>query len=216
MWYSFDYGPVHFVALNTETDFPGAPEEHFGDCTSCRFPAGSFGQSGEYLTWLEADLKAAHANRDEVPWIVTFGHRPFVVDDGMACFEPVLCQSTQDLIDKYADVYIAGHIHYYSRLIPLPGQKRKAAHLVSGGAGNDEWLERSFSSAAGGRSEKYDWLAYGMEQSVSRLNVVNRSRIELEGIRAVDGQVFDKVVIEKSKDGKNSYSVDPKRNLLIE
>ena len=31
MWYSFDYGPIHFVSLNTETDFAGATEEHKGD-----------------------------------------------------------------------------------------------------------------------------------------------------------------------------------------
>lgn len=29
MWYSFDFGPVHFVTLNSETDFPGAGE---GQC----------------------------------------------------------------------------------------------------------------------------------------------------------------------------------------
>ena len=32
MWYSFNYGPVHFTSLNSETDFPGA-EEHEGDRT---------------------------------------------------------------------------------------------------------------------------------------------------------------------------------------
>jgi len=26
MWYSFDYGGVHFVGVSTESDFPGAPE----------------------------------------------------------------------------------------------------------------------------------------------------------------------------------------------
>ena len=26
MWYSFNYGLAHFVALNTETDYKGAPE----------------------------------------------------------------------------------------------------------------------------------------------------------------------------------------------
>ena len=27
MWYSFNYGPVHFVNINTETDFPSAPND---------------------------------------------------------------------------------------------------------------------------------------------------------------------------------------------
>ena len=25
LWYSFNLGPVHFVFINTESDFPGAP-----------------------------------------------------------------------------------------------------------------------------------------------------------------------------------------------
>mmetsp|Transcript_88297 Transcript_88297/g.201893 ORF Transcript_88297/g.201893 Transcript_88297/m.201893 type:complete len:225 (+) Transcript_88297:673-1347(+) len=31
MWYSFNFGPVHFVVVNTETDFPDAPEADYGD-----------------------------------------------------------------------------------------------------------------------------------------------------------------------------------------
>ncbi|OLQ05700.1 Acid phosphatase [Symbiodinium microadriaticum] len=42
MWYSFNVGPVHFVSINTETDFPGAEET----------------DTGEYLRWLEAAAKA--------------------------------------------------------------------------------------------------------------------------------------------------------------
>jgi hypothetical protein len=39
--YSYDYGYVHFIALNTETDFVGAAEEIQGD--SGLLPAGRFG-----------------------------------------------------------------------------------------------------------------------------------------------------------------------------
>lgn len=28
MWHSFNYGPVHFISIDTETGFEGAPEEH--------------------------------------------------------------------------------------------------------------------------------------------------------------------------------------------
>lgn len=78
MWYSFNYGPVHFVGLNTETDFPGAGEEHTGDSGNKNLPAGGFGRSGEYLDWLARDLAAAAspANRTARPWIIACGHRP--------------------------------------------------------------------------------------------------------------------------------------------
>ena len=57
MWYSFNYGPVHFVSSNTETDFKGAGEEHTGDGHFPWLKAGGFGADGEYQAWLEADLK---------------------------------------------------------------------------------------------------------------------------------------------------------------
>jgi hypothetical protein len=43
---SFDYGGVHFVSLNTETDFEGAAEAEKGD--SGIFDAGHFAPSGEH------------------------------------------------------------------------------------------------------------------------------------------------------------------------
>jgi hypothetical protein len=57
MWYSFNYGPAHFVSVNTETDFPGAGEEHTGDSGIKWLPAGGFGADGQYLAWVEADLQ---------------------------------------------------------------------------------------------------------------------------------------------------------------
>jgi hypothetical protein len=47
MWYSFDRGPVHWVSLNSETDFPGAGEENAGDSGDKNLPAGHFGRDGE-------------------------------------------------------------------------------------------------------------------------------------------------------------------------
>lgn len=55
MWYSFDYGNVHYVSISTETDFPSA-------FFKTRF--------GDQMTWLRKDLELAHANRAQVPWII--------------------------------------------------------------------------------------------------------------------------------------------------
>ena len=54
MWYSFNYGNVHFVSFDTETDYANAPEETHGD--SGLLPAGGFAPSGAQVAWLEADL----------------------------------------------------------------------------------------------------------------------------------------------------------------
>ena len=125
---SFNVGPVHFISLNSETDFPGAGEEHTGD--SHLLPAGHFAPDGVYLKWLEADLKAAQAERDVRPWILAGGHRPFPeIQVGGCCSAmltqllcPVPCSrapllqgnGVAELFEKYqVDMYFAGHTHRY-------------------------------------------------------------------------------------------------------
>jgi acid phosphatase type 7 len=79
MWHSFDYANAHFVAADTSTDFPGAPEGTTGDGGFPFLPAGSFGAPGQYMAWLEADLAAAAASRaaGKIDWIIAGAHRPF-------------------------------------------------------------------------------------------------------------------------------------------
>lgn len=73
MWYSFDYGPIHVIILNTETDFPNAPS---GPGTVLN--AGHFRGIIQQIEWLKADLEKATdpTRRAQVPWIVAAGHRP--------------------------------------------------------------------------------------------------------------------------------------------
>jgi hypothetical protein len=51
MWYSFNYSSVHFVSVDTETDFLFSPEGR-----GTLWNAGPF---GDQLGWLENDLKQA-------------------------------------------------------------------------------------------------------------------------------------------------------------
>lgn len=107
MWYSFDQGMVHYTILDTETDFPGAPD--------IGYPAGPFGAEGAQVAWLQADLAAV--NRTITPWIIVALHRPWYSSGGtcpqcQAAFEP--------LIDQYnVDLVITGHYHVYERNAPI-------------------------------------------------------------------------------------------------
>merc|ERR1711871_716431 len=109
MWYSWDYGGVHFVSINSETDWPGAEEEKTGDGHFKSLPAGSFGQAGEYLAWLRADLTQAATSREKTGWpryIVAGGHRPY------SDIQPL----HTDLFAEFGvDLYVAGHAHSYKR-----------------------------------------------------------------------------------------------------
>jgi len=108
MWHSFDYGLVHFISIDTEASYPGAPE---GPGTPMN--GGPF---GDQLGWLEADLKKAVANRANVPWILVSGHRPYYSSGGVEihsrpAFEP--------LFVKYnVDIVYWGHVHWYDKHAP--------------------------------------------------------------------------------------------------
>jgi hypothetical protein len=125
MWYSFNVGPVHFISMNSETDFPGAEETKTGDSHIPWLKAGNFGEDGEYLRWLESDLKAAAADRaaGRRPWIFAGGHRPFTEVKGNGVME---------LFAKYGvDLYLAGHAHSYARSAPMVNGTVEAAAVIS-------------------------------------------------------------------------------------
>lgn len=130
MWYSWDYGSVHFVSIDSETDFPDAPEDEKGD--SKIFAAGKFAPEGTYLRWLEADLQKASADPN-VAWIVAGGHRPF------SYYSASNKQTLEDLFSKYGvAMYFAGHAHSYSRFDAA--DHNGVVHITVGGAGCEEML----------------------------------------------------------------------------
>ena len=144
MWFSFDYGLVHFISVDTEVDYPGSPE---GPGTLLN--SGPF---GDQLAWLEADLKKAVANRATVPWILAAGHRPYYSSNleyqGMW---PPSQQWFEPLFVKYGvDIVYWGHIHWYERSWPtaLNGTVQQTdyvdatapVYIVSAAPGNVEGL----------------------------------------------------------------------------
>lgn len=109
MHYSFNFGPAHFVSIDTETGYPGAAEE-----TRYVLPCGGF---EEQLAWLEADLIEANKHRDVRPWVFAQGHHPMyqgnsVNEDFQAAVE--------EMFYKYGvDIYFSGHVHSYERDYPV-------------------------------------------------------------------------------------------------
>lgn len=55
MWYSFNVGPVHFVVVDTETDFPGAGGDHLSWTGGFEGGGedGGNGGFGDQVAWLE-------------------------------------------------------------------------------------------------------------------------------------------------------------------
>ena len=188
MFSSWNYGLVHFINIDTESAFPGAPE---GGAES--------GPFGDQAAWLKADLTKATANRGKVPWIVVGGHRPFWATDGYlqaqrAFFFPIFDQFDIDFI-------FVGHIHYYERLYALSSsgevcskdyvQPQCPIHIVTGAAGNIEGLSRT------NKTEPYSARLLS-DFGIGVLHVNGPQQLTWEFIESASGKVLDSITVHKT------------------
>lgn len=139
LYYSFDYGNVHFMSLNSEI---GSPLNEMWDWTGVS-PFYTFDGS-PFVDWLHADLQA-----NDKPWVVAFIHQPPHTDGSheSGTFYEVFMQAVREniapILESYGvDLLIAGHSHVYERsylingFYGLPNDFNSAQHLVDGSSGN--------------------------------------------------------------------------------
>lgn len=194
MWYSYDHGMVHYVQVNTETDFTGAPDTGY--------PAGPFGASGQQLAWLAADLAAV--DRTLTPWVVVAGHRPWY-SSGSVCAS---CQTAfEPLFVKYnVDLVLAGHFHVYERNAPVGlggiadpnGLNNPAApwYIVNGAAGHYDGLD-SFTALT-----SYHRFGLSTADGIygwSRLTYHNCTHLTHEFVNSANGTVLDSATLYKNR-----------------
>ena len=116
MFYSLTLGPVHIVMYNTEL---------------IRF--GTRAEMQRQRAWLLKDLVQANETREEVPWLILAGHKPFYCNPDWTLpweddsYKQQLNQDchveTHDLRHLYedlayhygVDLVLAGHVHKYER-----------------------------------------------------------------------------------------------------
>jgi hypothetical protein len=114
-YYSFDYGPVHFVALDTEFAFQ--------DLT----------RRAEQLSWLEADLASTTQ-----PWKIAVYHRSPYSAGGEHGSDLAVRSAFAPLFEQYGvQLSISAHEHDYERSMPLRASSSGTAvtYVVSGGGG---------------------------------------------------------------------------------
>eukprot|EP01104_Vermistella_antarctica_P000670 TRINITY_DN10804_c0_g1_i1.p1 TRINITY_DN10804_c0_g1~~TRINITY_DN10804_c0_g1_i1.p1 ORF type:complete len:459 (+),score=90.52 TRINITY_DN10804_c0_g1_i1:37-1377(+) len=199
MWYSFDYLNTHYIALSTETDFKGAPEQ--------------VSLFGDQVAWFEADLQAV--DRSVTPWVIVTGHRPmYSTDPGsydMGTGEitdsdmKALMAAFEGLFKKYSvDLYVMGHVHAYERMYPVYNNTvtstsyvnpTDTVHIVNGAGGNEEGPTVYLSQMPTGAP----WLAHRYSGwGYAKLNIPNATTLEWTFIRASDGGVEDTMTITKT------------------
>ncbi|KAJ5939037.1 hypothetical protein N7466_002171 [Penicillium verhagenii] len=197
-WYSWDYGMVHFIQFNTETDFTDAPDLPGG---SGEENAGPFAPNGTQVAWLKKDL--ASVDRKKTPWIIAAGHRPWYVDESKctACksaFEPLF-------IEYGVDIALFGHKHFYERLEPIANDvidsnglnnPNATWYLVNGAAGHYEGLDSVETPL-----EDYTTVAIDTVYGWSRFTVHNCTHITQDFISSSNGTVLDSATLYKDHDG---------------
>jgi hypothetical protein len=195
-WYSFEYGMVHVTMIDTETDFPNAPDQPGG---SAGLNGGPFGSAGQQLEFLNADL--ASVDRTVTPWLVVAGHRPWYSTGGSSnrC-KP--CQTAfEPLFYKYGvDLAIFGHVHNSQRFLPVNNSipdpvglnnPKSPMYIVAGGAGNIEGLSDV------GANFSTNVFAYAEDFSYAQVRFLDRTSLQVDFVRSATGEVVDRGLLKK-------------------
>jgi hypothetical protein len=206
MWYSFNYGPIHFINIDTETDYDNSPLDEYTWMKI--FNSEYNGDFGGQIAWLEADLLQASEERDIRPWIFVGGHRPiYSITECNSEGYPIdssanLQAAVEELFHEYnVDLYLAGHKHAYERQYPVYNSTYETSyenpsftvHLTDGSAGNIERLSDWSDAENPGWHVTGNNTKYGM----SLLTVYNSTTFYWRHLSSDDQQVMDEVVVTK-------------------
>lgn len=136
-FWSYNFGKAHFLFFSTEFHYT---------------PWYGTEQIRTQYRWLEEDLKKANANRQNVPWIITCGHRPlydnFYINNKLRVGTKEL-PGFEELFYRYGvDLEFWAHDHIFERMWPVYNKKVKngslaepyknpnaPVHIISGSAG---------------------------------------------------------------------------------
>ncbi|KAJ5691850.1 hypothetical protein N7462_001273 [Penicillium macrosclerotiorum] len=196
-WYSFEYGMAHIVMINTETDFPDAPDGVDG---SASLDSGPFGTSGQQLNFLKADL--ASVDRTVTPWLIVAGHRPWYSTGGSNNICDTCQEAFEDLFYTYGvDLGVFGHVHNSQRFLPVVNGTADAngmndpkapMYIVAGGAGNIEGL------SSVGIKPSYTEFAYADDYSYSTIRFLDENNLQVDFYRSSTGELLDSSTLYKS------------------
>jgi hypothetical protein len=143
LWYSFNDGLVHWVALHTELWPQGGTDE----------------QIASFLEWLAADLAAV--DRAATPWVFVFGHRQQWMKGagGWGKMDPLLHE-------YHVQLGFFGHEHNY-QVRALTGRHGRGCRLT-GVVMSHTGLTREFEEPCGAGSSAACWRAAGTGAPSSR------------------------------------------------
>lgn len=172
-YYSFDWGPGHFVSVDANEGYPIAAA-----------PPTSPG--GDQWTWLDRDLAASTA-----PWKIVFLHIAVYASGGHAS-NKLLKRTLAPLFEKHGvDVVFQGHDHGYERTSPITQGRRAEKgpiYIVAGTGGAPVYRRR----------ERNPWTEVFQERHGFVEATLEPNRLSLRAV-GDDGAIFDALELKKPR-----------------
>ncbi|CAN5343180.1 hypothetical protein BH18GEM1_BH18GEM1_20040 [soil metagenome] len=192
LYYSFTYGSVRFIALDSKSSEEHAVEHgYLGDPAS------------EQYQWLLRQLSAARADPN-IDWtIVYFHHPPYSASTGFGGHGSDLAirRTISPLMDGYRVLLVFnGHDHDYQRSRPIRGNA-----LVEDGEGTVYYVSGGGGGRTTFRGTGADWFTAFSEQLYHYLRVhVDHYTVRIEAVN-VDGNVFDEYEVTIPEDQRKTW-----------
>ena len=168
-FYSFDFGPVHFIALDTEAAFLSTTRRQ------------------EQIAWLTEDLQASQ----HMPWRVAFFHRPPFSSGEEHGSDAAIRAAFVPLFEQYdVQLVLNGHEHSYERTVPwrtsTNTDRQAVTYVITGAAGAPLYPV--------GRNE---WTAHSRSASHYVRALVTPSDLTIEAVDT-NGAVFDRFTLDRA------------------
>eukprot|EP00163_Fabomonas_tropica_P017428 TRINITY_DN3097_c0_g1_i1.p1 TRINITY_DN3097_c0_g1~~TRINITY_DN3097_c0_g1_i1.p1 ORF type:complete len:552 (-),score=110.00 TRINITY_DN3097_c0_g1_i1:7-1662(-) len=188
LYYSFDYGPVHIVAINTE-GYSG-------------LMVGNIDPASAQYQWIAQDL--AKVDRSKTPFVIVTGHRPFYCSSKRKECDmdaQLLRTDLEDLFVQYqVDLVLTGHVHAYERTFPVyksevagtVEQPKAPIYIVCGASGSKEQLMDGFKPTPAW-SAAHNGAVFGY----GTISVSNTSALTWQYFDNDNNQVIDSFTLSK-------------------
>jgi len=185
LYYSWNYGNIHFIALDTESILDIAYI------------------SPKQATWITHDLQTV--DRSQYPWVIVYGHRPFYcTDTDIDCHDMAdeLRNDLEDVFYKYnVNLVLEAHKHNYQRMWPTYrgvsvhsyDNPQVPVYILNGAGGNREGIEKNPTTPYQSYTVNYiPTFGYGI------ITVYNDTVLDYNYYGSDNGNLLDHVTITRA------------------
>jgi len=159
-YYSFDYGPVHFVALDTEFTFQNATRR------------------AEQIAWLDADLASTAQ-----PWKIAYFHRSPYSAGGEHGSDLTVRSTFGPIFERHGvQLVLSAHEHDYERTRPIRegSTGSEVTYLVTGGGGAPLYPAGTAAWTAYSAS-RHHYLRGSVDQCTLRVDAIGLDGTSFDG-----------------------------------